>query len=539
VSAPRPPLPGAAAEAPTPWRRLDARMILVDALRLAVSLAPGACALLLFDVDPTPGTLWPLAAVAAWGLVSSTLDVLRWIKTRYRVTATHVERRTGLIVRKYRSVQRERIRSVDSEARFRHRIAGLRLVTIGAGQQNTAYEAALSLDAVSRTEAQALRRELMGEWADPAAHPEGGPSSAPSGAEVYARLRPHWIVYNLFSVWAYVVAAGVLWAVFLFTTSIGLDPWSWAAALVDWRALGWVWGTLLVLAAVGAVGVVGMAATFVTGHWNFRLMRVSGPEGSVLRTTQGLLRTREVDRDDARLKGAETSEPVLWRWMGMADTTVITTGLNVWGESPTILPRGPIAVARRVVRSVLRQSPSPLEAPLMPHPRAALRRRVLWATLVTGAIAGIVAWLGASGPVEEGAWLPAAAVLWPAALLLALAAYRALGHTITGDYVVTRSGMAARATAALQRRAVSGASVRQSVLQRRLGLTTVSLTTAAGYGVYEAPDVAAAEAVAVAAAAAPGLWTPFLEGSDTGRARCHGSPAAAVGTGESEVDVPR
>jgi len=44
--------------------------------------------------------------------------------------------------------------------------------------------------------------------------------------------------------------------------------------------------------------------------------------------------------------------------------------------------------------------------------------------------------------------------VWPIALGAAAIDYRALGHTISGDYVVVRSGLTNRATTALQRSAV-------------------------------------------------------------------------------------
>ncbi|NEC21763.1 PH domain-containing protein, partial [Streptomyces parvus] len=76
--------------------------------------------------------------------------------TRYRITASHVELRTGVLVRVRRSIQRDRIRSVDIEAKPRHRLAGLRVVKIGAGQQAAAGDSALSLDAVDTAAARAL-----------------------------------------------------------------------------------------------------------------------------------------------------------------------------------------------------------------------------------------------------------------------------------------------------------------------------------------------------------------------------------------------
>ncbi|WP_211658273.1 hypothetical protein [Phytoactinopolyspora halophila] len=56
--------------------------------------------------------------------------------------------------------------------------------------------------------------------------------------------------------------------------------------------------------------------------------------------------------------------------------------------------------------------------------------------------------------------------------------------------------------------------------------------TAAGWGVYEAPDVAASEGVAFAADAAPGLLEPFLvrddhsTDGDEGNGECPGHTGA-------------
>ena len=111
------------------------------------------------------------------------------------------------------------------------------------------------------------------------------------------------------------------------------------------------------------------------------------------------------------------------------------------------------------------------------------------------------------------AWI-SSLVLVPVAVLLALDAYRALGHTLTGVYLVARSGTVRRATVALQRRAIVGWTVRQSVLQRRAGLITVVATTAAGPGAYAVRDAAQQDGLTLADAAVPGLLRPFLVGAD-------------------------
>lgn len=515
------PRPASVTDDGAAWRRLHSRMIWVDLVQSLVSLAP-AVAVWAFDVAPEPGTLWPLFGVAAVGVAGAVSDAFRWVFTRYRVTDGYVERRSGVFVRSYRSVRRERIRTVDIEARLRHRLAGLRMVTIGAGQQTAAGESALVLDAVLRADAERLRRLLQRHDSQP--HPVGDGDGAPTDdaaertgdgshwqRQVFARFRPHWVVYNLFTIWAYVMALGLLWGGYWLGDAFGLDLAALVGGLLDWQALGRGWTIVIGVVAVGVLGVVGLALNFFAEYWNFELARVPGEQGTLLRTRQGLFTTREINRDDRRIRGIQIAEPLLWRWMGVADTTVITTGLPLWSLSqPTaVLPRGPIGVARAVCAAVLDADPDPLEVPLRGHPRAGLRRRLWWAALTSAVVVGVLGWLDEAGVIPAGAvW--AGVALWPFALGAAVVAYRALGHAIAGEYVVFRSGLVSRTTAALQRPAVSTIAIRQSPLQRRLGLATVSAMTAAGYGAYDAPDVSADEAVAFATEAAPGLLDPFV-----------------------------
>ncbi|NEE02811.1 PH domain-containing protein [Phytoactinopolyspora halotolerans] len=503
-------------------------MIWVDVVQAVVSLTPAALATGVFGVEASLGSLWPMIAVAAFGTVGAIADALRWAFTRYRVTDAYVERRTGVFVRQYRSVRRDRIRSVDATAKLRHRLAGLRVVTIGAGQQHNAGESAFVLDAILRTDAWRLQEELLRPRAAGSAVP--APSGRPDGsgvgdrvtgtsdgargtedAQVFARLRPSWVLYNVFNSWAYIMAIGLLWGGFWLLSTFGVDVGGFLDGLADWEALGWGWTIGIGVLVTGAVGVIGLAVNFFTENWNFELARVSGEDGTQLRTRKGLFTTREVNRDERRMRGLQISEPLLWRWMGMADTNVVTTGLSLWSMSePTaILPRGPIGVARSVAVDVLGSRPSPFDVPLVRHPAAALRRRLCWATVGGAALVAVVVWLVITDVLPAWTvWLGAAG--WPVALLGAVVAYRALGHAVAGPYVVLRSGLISRSTVALQRSAVSTIALRQSLLQRRLGLMTVSAMTAAGWGGYQASDVDAGEAVEFATAAAPGLLEPFL-----------------------------
>ncbi len=516
-----------AGESEPGWSRLSARMIWVDLAQTVLSALPAIIAVQVVGVDPGGGGLWPLVALAVFGIAGAVQDAVRWVVTRYRVTDTHVELRTGVLLRAHRSIQRDRIRSVDIEARLRHRLAGLRVVKVGAGQQSVAGESALAIDAVSVAGAQGLRRLLLSEVVEPSDAPAEAevPAQHPDELEplaVFARFEPTWVVYNMFTIWGYALAAGLAWGTLWLLDSFGVDATGIAEGLVDWEALGLIATVLIAFAALSVVAVAGMAAVYFTEYWGFELARVRGAEGTSLRTRQGLFTTREVNRDEARIRGAQIREPLLWRWLGVGETEVITTGLSLrsMSQPSVILPRAPVGVSRSVADSVLQVEADPFATTLAPHPRAALRRRLVWAGWVVIAVAGGLFWLAAIDQVAAGApW--AAVVLGPAlAVPAARISYEALGHAVRGPYLITRSGLFSRATTVLQRKAVSTIVIRESLFQRRLGLRTVSTMTAAGSGGYDTPDVDAAEALAFARLCAPGLLEPFLVvGPESGAAR--------------------
>ncbi|APU19961.1 PH domain-containing protein [Actinoalloteichus sp. GBA129-24] len=531
-----------------PWRRLDLRMVWIDLLMMVLSLVPFVLATVVFDVVIDESAIWPTAILGVVGVGSALADLLRWVKTRYRITDERVEYRSGLLVRTYRSVRRDRIRSIDTTAKLRHRVFGLRVVDVRAGAQAAAGEAELVLDAVSRAEAEALRRELTGvgtreRAADAAGETGPGPADAvpatspprldaepgdgvPLGAQaadsagpetLLSSFRPQWLVHNVFSVWGFVAAAGLLWGAHWLSVSFGLDLTGDVVTFVDGLNLPVVTLVLLGIVAAGVLGSIALTVNFFAENWRFRLSRVPGAQSTVLHTSQGLFKTREINRDDRRLRGVEISEPLFLRWLRTADTTVISTGLSEGSTSENaaaaILPRVPVAEARRVAGAVLGDD-RPFATRPIRHPRAALRRRAGWAVVVTALVAGLLAWLGATVPViPDCAWQAGLGVL-PIGLLCAVVTYRSLGHALVGDHLVTRSGLT-RTTAVLRREAVIGWTIRQSVLQRRLGLMTVGATTAAGYGLYAAVDLGSPEALRFARSATPELLRPCLGGTAT------------------------
>lgn len=499
----------------TPWRRLDARMLVVGPLKRLVPLVPVIAVLLVTGRGDTM-RVWIALGVAG---VLVLAGVVRWRTTRYRITADRVELHRGLLRRQRRAVPRDRIRTVDLTATLLHRVFALSVVRVGAASgSSTEHHHGLSLDAVSTAEAERLRRQLLEKDIEIAVMPATPVPVVTVPSEEIARLRWSWLRYAPLTVSSLAGMGVVVAAVWTLFGDLGVDPRTVpgvddaARRLVSapvWVGIGFVGAVLLVLAVSGSM------VLFAERWWSYRLTR---EPDSTLRVRRGLLTQRSLSVSEQRLRGALISEPLLLRLGGAAQARALSTGLARDTHGGVLAPPTPRAEAHRVVAAALREHPSMVTgAVLARHPRAALVRRL---NRAVGPAAVLVAagWLLGS-LVPAVSWLgPTSLVLLPLAVVLGLDRHRNLGHALTGRYVVSRFGALDRRTVALARTGVIGWTFRQSVFQRRSGLVTVEAVTAAGDGGYPVLDVAAADGVALADAATPGLLERFrLPPAQSGR----------------------
>jgi putative membrane protein len=465
------------------WRRTERRTIGYTTVFMAgvAVLAGVPTAFGLAD-----GLSWPVAL--AWVLPGAAVVIacgvvaewLHWRHTSYRVDAERVELRTGVLVRARRSLQRERIRTVDVTADPLARVFGLVTVRIGTGEHTD--EGTVRLWGLAPGTGDELRRTLLTRA-----------GTAPTADGELAALDPRWIRYAPLSFVTPVLGASAFGGVLNVADWFGL-----AGGVIGW-AVDLLAG-LPVLAAIGAltagglvVGVVGSLGLWVEMWRGYRLER---EPGGTLRVRRGLLTTRSISLEEERLRGVDVVEPLGSRLSGAARVDAVATGMATGadkdkGQHRTLLPAAPKAVADRVAADVLREPLSPTEAVrLTGHPVAARGRRVRWALAAVVAVELPLLVLGA---LLTDVLLQLAAVVAvvgvPVAVALGLDAYRALGHGTVGGYLVTRSGSVRRSTVALQRRGIIGWTVSQSVFQRRAGLATVRATTAAGAGAYAIRDV--------------------------------------------------
>ncbi|URM91793.1 PH domain-containing protein [Streptomyces sp. MRC013] len=493
------------------WRRLDRRTALVTGAAGAGVAAGGAVPAFLGLTGPM-GTAGALLLVAAGFLLlaagGAAVEYVRCLRTRYRVGEERVELRLRLpVLERRRSLPRERVRSVDLTAHPLLRLLGLVKVRIGTGEGTGGTESTLELHAVTRAEGERLRRELL-------RHAPGAGAADRTDGEL-AALDPSWVRYAPASFAAPLLGGAAIGGVLQVSEWFGKRD-----ELVDragdlLRGVPVVWSVLVAVAAALLTGAVGALALWTEMWWGFRLER---EPGGTLRVRRGLLTARSLSVEERRLRGVELVEPLGVRLLGAARVDAVATGLARGGDERhgthrSLLPAVPRAVADGIAARVLREPAPPTGAQLAVHPRAARTRRlrravgaVLLPALVLAALGAV---LEARAPLYAAG--ATALVLLPPAVLLALDAYRSLGHGLAGDYLVARSGTVRRSTVALRRGGVIGWTVRQSYLQRRAGLLTLTATTAAGDGAYDVRDADGNEGLRFAAAAVPGLLEPFLE----------------------------
>ncbi|GGI72339.1 hypothetical protein GCM10011581_06620 [Saccharopolyspora subtropica] len=488
------------------WHRLDPRTIAAVSTLVMAPMVPTVGVMLLsgkVQVALITSLIW-----VAGGLVIAGLTAVGWWFTRYRITAERFELRRGNLTRSHRSIPRDRIRSVDLTADPGHRLFRIAVVKVGTGGQ-AGDGAELKLDAIARHHAETLRQELLfGDAPTVDTHRQG----ATEAESTLARLRPAWFGYSALTLSLVLIVWGALGSAVGSFTEL-LDAMGVFRAVADAATAAPVLAVGVGTAALLLVGVGGAMALSVEMWWGFRLSR---ERGGTLRVRRGLLTTRSISLEQRRLRGVEIAEPMLLRWAGAARLNAIATGLSRsredhQPENKTLLPPAPRAEVDRVAAAVLREPQPPTGTPLRRHPRAALRRRTTWALGCAAPAVAAVVVLDVLGWVPTWLAVSAGGVAVLVACAFAVDAYRNLGHGLTDEYLITRSGTGVRRTAALHRSGIIGWRITQTVFQRRSGLANVTATTAAGSSCYPVKDVAVGEGLALAEQAVPNLLGPFLE----------------------------
>lgn len=522
-------LDGGLEDVATDWRKLNIRMLLIHPVQEGIRFLPAlAGVFILGRSQDGGGALWELLALAA----VIVLGVLRYFTTRFRIENGQIELRKGLVNKQVIATPADRVRTVDVTAPIFHRMLGLAKVEIGTAGSGSER---LVLDSLTVQEARHLREELIhrrnvadtasveprplsrvpdnavpGSVTSDGAAAPGTPTATVGSAETtLLTFDPSWVRF------APLTMTGVLSALAIFgfgnqflqrylaDSDIGgrLDSLRTHPLWVDIAV-----GLLGLLIAVSVLAVIGYLLQF----WGFRLTRHSG---GTLHVTRGLLTTRETSIEEKRIRGVEVGEPLGLRLAGGGRLVAITTGLSRKEQergSGWLVPSAPWRVVAGVAAAVVGDGEA-LGAPLQPHGPGARRRRYTRATVPALLLGAAVLALSLFGDWPTWVWL----VGFVPALVSPLVArdrYAGLGHHLTARYLVVRSGSFVRRRDLLLRSGVIGFNLHQSFFQRRVGVATLSATTAAGKQSYTAYDIPLDDGVALMHAVDARLVDQFLAG---------------------------
>ncbi|WP_051407013.1 PH domain-containing protein [Nocardia sp. CNY236] len=542
------------------WRRLDKRMLLVHPITATIRFIPVLVGSVILGTS-SGNPLWSIIPV----VLIVGLAVAQWFTTTYRIGATHIELRTGVLSRKKLSVPRSRIRSVDVEADLLHRALGLAVLSIGTGQHADSGEQ-FELDALAAADVPRLRAELLAQAADTANSPpvRAGPwHNTTDGAGPHMRKardighwKPAWVRYAPLSLTGFAIIAPIVGLAFQY----GLGETLFRSnAIADVEGRG-----VLVLALVTAalllvvVLVVSAAACahYVTTYFGLRVDH----DGTTLHVRHGLFTVRQVSLDLARLRGATVKEPLLLRLAGGAELEAIMTGEN---PRQKLLPQAPRSAVEHTLSHLLtpddrsehddpirfgaapdnpastgsRAYTAPDRAPLQAHGPAARRRRYTRALLPVAGITVVLAGISLAGPGGSWWWWLMPGCALPLALALAEDRYRGLGHAVlpstatSPTWLITRSGSLDRDRDCLEAPGVLGWTVRQTFFQRRAGLATVVAATAAGKKRYAVIDIAVDDAWRLIEAVTPGRLGMRTTAARIDDAAQQGAPTCGLGGG--------
>lgn len=488
----------------TAWQRLDPRMLLVGPVQALRQFALPALFALIGLSSSRGDMQWWLLPVAVVGVLVT--GAIPWLTTRYRIADGQFQQRTGLVSRRVVTAPLDRVRSVDLESSLLHRALGLTKVKIGTGVDDSSIE----LNALSRSDAEVLQRDLLARQRDVAPSPDPDDARdvdlppAPPPQETLATLDWSWLRFAPLNLARLAVVAGAVGALSQFFDDVPVLSQDRVSS--TWEsliALGWVMLVLSAIVAAIAAWVVIALVGYVLQWSGLRVTR--DPE--VVRLTAGLLTTRSVTIEEQRIRGIELVEPALMRAAGGAELRALATGVS--DGTTTILPPSPLAENHRVAAALL-DSDAPLSTPLVSHGPLARRRAhvrhqrsALVLVLLTAAATWFFSW----------PWTVPLVVLVVASAVQVLAAeleWRHLGHALTPDHLVSGSGALARRRTVLERDGVIGWVVDQSWFQRRVGLATLTATTAAGDERVSIMDVPLESAVALAADVTPGAVGDFV-----------------------------
>jgi putative membrane protein len=447
----------------TPWNGLHPVSLLVNIIPRGWKTLRGMWPILLFVVVGGEGMgmgsrLVDLFIILLFTLFSVWNTFIHWATLRYRIHKGRLEITSGLLNRRFRTIDPERIQNVELVQNLFHTWTGLVEVRIDtAGEQST--EGLLS--ALTVEEATILRNQLAAIGSLATAEQEKTETGQLISKMGLAEIFAYGLTQKTIGTVAVITAVGM-------ELMSQIDPESVRDLTVQVQPTTMVAAFLLAFVASWAIS----ALTSLLRFYGFKMTRYQ----DVIRTEQGLTTKRKTEIPLSKVQLVRADEPLLRRLMGYGTVLIETAGLGVIegqvrqaeGMVPMVegADLGAVATA-----AVPRADVDPWTQKLRPaHPRA-LHRALIAATIQSSVL--IALGLLFLGPMK---WVVLA--LLPVSLVSAWLDWRWQGWLITPTAVVSRRGFFNRRTFILARDKLQSVHQVQGPLMRIHGLSRVIVRVA-------------------------------------------------------------
>jgi putative membrane protein len=463
---------------PSEPRRLHGFTVVSRAIRLARQiLVPAILGGASVGGDFRGILVWIFVLLAVPSIL---IAAAQWLAFRFRLHGEDLIMDSGIFARRRRVIPIDRVQNVDLAQSALERLAGvaeLRIETASGGQETEA-----SLTVLSVADARAVQADLLSRRAAARAARAADPAGVdldPAGERIL-RLSPlDLALAGATSNEAGLIAAGLatlLEVVGRFGALDGLAPWVEEIAGLD--------AGFNILSAAAAIALLALAFLVlgwfvsivytVVHFYGFTLTRV----GDDLRREYGLLSRHQTTVPIQRVQALRIEETLPRRALGLVALKIETAGASpqerraIAGGAEAYVP----LARRRDVGPLLRAvfQDARFEGVRL-HPVAPPSRRrefVRLALLVAAATLGALLYPSPRPYLLLALLLPA----W----FLARARFRARGWARAAGYAFARNGVLTRTTWIVPERKIQTLHLSETPFQRRWGLATLIIDTAAG-----------------------------------------------------------
>lgn len=430
----------------------------------------------LVDAAGNADLLWIFVAYGVAFILQMAAAVIRYATFTFHFDGERLELSWGVLSRHTRTLPVARVINMSSKRALWHRIFGaveVRVETAGGADEDAVIEALSSEDAARL---QAVIRECR---------PDAG-RSAVGAAEDHVVRRFAFKDGVLHGLTSNVLAAvGFILGVIL----DNLD----SLQFLEFDTKTWMRQTtpeMIVLAVLACLALIwlGSIVTSLVRFHGFTLMR--SPAGD-LTTRFGLITVHEGRIFRGRVQDLVIHESPLRRPFGLASLRVLSAGSTGVEEpkagSEILLPLARMREVPALAREVFPELDSwPEFRPVHPRSRRRNMVRIGWLPLLL-ACGAAFEW-----PTALLALPPILGLTW----VLARLRYANTGYQVTDAFVFVRSGILGRTTHVVPKTRLQTMSRHENPIDRRLGLSTLTLDTAARTALHppRVPDIPPATA---------------------------------------------